>query len=92
MGGLDTRRQLVDTLAIVKMFYDLRGQVDILCLGLRLLPEVVEDLEEFGVNLLWLAWDRERAVCNQVQADRQTYAAQRHIETLRGKNTCANSS
>lgn len=42
------------------MVYDFRGQVDILCLSLCLLPESVEDSEEFRVHLLSLAWDGQR--------------------------------
>lgn len=80
-GGLDTRRQLVDTLIIVKMVYDFRGQVDVLCLSFCLLPESVEDSEEFRVHLLCLAWDRRRAMSYQWGKHTQDHW---HIE---GKNT-----
>lgn len=55
-GRLDAGRQLIHALVVVQVVDDLGGQIHILCLGLCLLPEGVEDSEELGVDLLLLAW------------------------------------
>ena len=60
VGGLDTGRQLVDTLAVVKVVNDLSGQVDILGLSVLLLPEGVKQSEEFRLHLLWFAYWTQR--------------------------------
>lgn len=52
MGSLDAGGQLVDALTVVEVVDHLGGQVDILRFGLRLLPECVEEPEEFRVQLL----------------------------------------
>lgn len=55
MGSLNTGRQFVDTLTIVKMVYDIDGKVYILGFSLCLLPDCVEVSENIVTHLLWLA-------------------------------------